>query len=149
MTAPRRRAKKAPLAIRTPPLPPAEPRTQELIGCDEDGNMSLWSVGNVLPMTAFDRSLYGHISGHYVINWKSHAITAHINGFRRDTLIVMFMCSGGNGIQMPFDDVEAMLLGKVIPDPEKEAELLEGFRQLREAMAARNAAPHRRRGRIQ
>lgn len=102
-------------------------------------------------MTAFDFdwSLNGDINGHYVIDWKNHAITAHINGFRRDTLTVMFMCSGSNGIQMPFDDVEAMLLGKVIPDPEEKAKLEERFRQLREAMAARNAAPHRRRGRIQ
>ena len=53
------------------------PNSQELIGCDEDGNMSLWSVGDVLPMTAFDFdwSLNGDINGHYVIDWKNHAIT--------------------------------------------------------------------------
>ena len=72
MTAPRRRAKKA-LATRTPPLPAAEPRTQELIGCDEDGNISLWSVGNVLPMTAFDFdwSLNGDINGPLSIPTKA------------------------------------------------------------------------------
>jgi hypothetical protein len=143
--------KKAVHPVKPPALAPLETRRQELIGCDEDGNMSLWDTGNVRPLTAFEphNPPWMIDSGHYVIEWKGHAITVHLGNATGGRITVLFMCSGAGYLYMPREVVEPMLLGKVIPDPEHEARMAEGFKKLTEAMCASNHAPHRRRGRIQ
>jgi hypothetical protein len=134
-------------------LPPALPtspevRETELIGVDEDGNMTLWQVGNVQPVTAFETDGIWIKGGHYVIQWKGHAITVHCNGGVGGLISVQFMCSQNLVLYMPLAEVEAMLLGKVIPDPKREAEILLLLKQWVEAMHRRQQAPHRLRGRI-
>ncbi len=123
-------------------------RDVELIGVDEDGNMSLWQRGDVQPITEFGGDGHWIESAHYVIEWKGHAITVQCRGSRYGSICVLFMCGGGYSVQMPFAEVEAMLLGKVIPDPEHEARIHMALESLLEAMRASNAAPHLRRGRI-
>ena len=51
-------------------MPTAQLRRQELIGLDEEGNMSLWDTGDVLPVQAFEADGPWIKSGHYVIDWK-------------------------------------------------------------------------------
>jgi hypothetical protein len=52
-------------------------RTTELIGMDTDGRMYLWSTGEVRPVSAFEVDGYFIKDGHYVIQWRDHAITVH------------------------------------------------------------------------
>jgi hypothetical protein len=142
------RRKKAAAAL--PPAPPILPevRETELIGVDEDGNMSLWQVGNVQPVTAFETDCVWIKSAHYVIQWKGHAITVHCSGWAGGMLGVLFMCSRGAEVRMPCHEVEAMLLGEVIPDPEHEAKILMLLKGACEALHHQQQSPHRRRGRI-
>jgi hypothetical protein len=148
MSAPRRATR----PTKAPAPPPAAPapmiRNTELIGLDEDGNMSLWDTGDVQPLTEFGGSGPYIEGAHYVIQWKGHAITVHCNGSRYGNIRVLFMCSAGDAKQIPFDEVEAMLLGKVIPDPEHQARIMLMFAQIKEAMSAKHQAPHLRRGKI-
>jgi hypothetical protein len=123
-------------------------RDVELIGVDEDGNMALWASGDVQPLSQFGGSGPYIESAHYVIQWKGHAITVHCNGSRYGNINVLFMCSASDTKQIPFDDVEAMLLGKVIPDPESQARIRMMLDRLTKAMRASNQPPHRRRGKI-
>jgi hypothetical protein len=44
--------------------------------------------------------------------------------------------------------VEAMLLGKVVPDPAAAAEISKGFKRIAKTTRAQNQAPHRQRERI-
>jgi hypothetical protein len=125
-----------------------EAREVELIGCDEDGWMSLWSVGMVRPVTRFESHGRWIEDGHYVIQWKGHAITVHCGNFADGTVSVLFMCSRLRSISLPRAKVEAMLLGKVIPDPEAVARISESLRQLSDSLHARTRAPHLQRGRI-
>jgi hypothetical protein len=144
-----RRATRRTKALAPPPASPAPMiRNTELIGVDEDGNMALWSRGDVQPITEFERGGPYIESAHYVIQWKGHAITVHCNGPRYGNINVLFMCSASNTQQIPFDEVEAMLLGKVIPDPEHQARIRITLERLTEAMRAKNQAPHLRRGKI-
>jgi hypothetical protein len=127
-------------------------RTTELIGMDEDGRMYLWDTGEVRPITAFESDADGLIKhGHYVIQWKGHAITVHcgmalVRGVWR--ISVQFMCSDAPVLYMSRAEVEPMLLGEVIPDPELEAQILRELKAWGEAIDAAHRAPHRRRGRI-
>ncbi len=126
------------------------PREMELIGVDEEGRMSLWDTGLVQPVSAFTTTEGGQYieSGHYVIEWKGHAITVHCGNRTDGTVSVLFMCSGGGGLSMQRAEVEPLLLGKVIPDPVKAAEITRLLEGLVESLAARRQAPHLRRGRI-
>jgi len=126
------------------------PREMELIGVDEDGQMSLWDTGLVQPVSAFETTEGGQYieSGHYVIEWKGHAITVHCGNRTDGTVSILFMCSGGGSFSMQRAEVEAMLLGKVIPDPIVQAEIREGLKRLTENLKASRQAPHLRRGSI-
>jgi hypothetical protein len=144
--APRRAGPRAKAA---PPLPAsAEPRMTELIGLDEDGNMALWDTGNVQPVTAFEVDGRWIKSGHYVIQWKGHAITVHCGNTAGGLISVQFMCSRNWTIYLPRPEVEAMLLGKVLRDPEHVARLTALIDMAITALHAQAHAPHRRRGRI-
>lgn len=125
-----------------------EAREMELIGCDEDGRMSLWDVGMVQPVTTFKSNGRWIESGHYVIQWKGHAITVHCGNFAGGSISLLFMCSRQHALSLPRAKVEAMLLGKVIPDPKQTAKVTEMLRQLVDAHHARTRAPHLQRGRI-
>jgi hypothetical protein len=144
------KAKRASLPVDIRPLPQSETRTTELIGVDEDGVMSLWSVGEVRPITAFRTTDEGRWikSGHYVIDWKGHAITVHCGNLINGGVSVLFMCSAGNGTSMTRAEVEAMLIGEVVPDPKIEANILRQLEELSAILKRRNQAPHRLRGRI-
>jgi hypothetical protein len=61
---------------------------------------------------------------------------------------VLFMCSRRHMLSLSRAKVEAMLLGKVIPDPKQTAKITEMLRQIADAHAARTRAPHLQRGRI-
>jgi hypothetical protein len=142
----RRKRAQADLPPALPTLP--EARETELIGVDEDGNMSLWQVGNVRPVTAFETDGIWIKGGHYVIQWKGHAITVHCNGGVGGLISLQFMCSRNWVLYMRLAEVEAMLLGKVIPDPEHEARILLSLKEWGEALHRSQQVPHRRRGRI-
>ena len=91
-------------------------------------------------------------SGHYVIQWQGHAITVHCGSVldgRKWKVGVKFMCSRGPALCMARAEVEAMLLGEVVRDPEAEARILQQLLELHEAFTARHQAPHRRRMRMQ
>jgi hypothetical protein len=60
----------------------------------------------------------------------------------------MNLCSRNMHVYLPRPEVEAMLLGKVILDPEHEAQMMLLFEELEERMDAQAHAPHRRRGRL-
>jgi hypothetical protein len=143
---------KAADGIRPPALPATlATRRQELIGVDEDGYMSLWDVGDVQPITAFESDTdYPWMieGGHYVIQWKGHAITVCLSNTLGDGIDVRFMCSAAGSLRMHRAEVEAMLLGKVIPDPVHSAEISKKFKRIMESMRAQNQAPHKQRGRI-
>jgi hypothetical protein len=124
---------------------------QELIGVDKAGNMSLWSTGTIDPLSALENNAShpGYIVGdHYVIWWKRHAITVHLNG--SDWVQVQFMCGALNSMRMARDEVEALLIGRVVPDRGKTSKIVELINETskawREAILAE--APGRRRGHI-
>jgi hypothetical protein len=60
---------------------------------------------------------------------------------------LLFMCSTGASRSVPRAEIEALLIGRVIPDEDKE--IMEMFEELKEAMRHRHRKPHRQRGRIQ
>lgn len=131
------------------PTRPVGTRNTELIGMDTDGQMYLWSTGNVRPITAFEIVAGRYIkNAHYVIQWKGQAITVHCSG-RCPSVIVQFMCNRGPVICMRQTEVEAMLLGEVVPDPELEARSARILKECNERIIAAQQAPHRRRGRVQ
>ncbi len=142
--------RRAGLPVDLRPLAVPETRTMELIGVDENGVMSLWDTGQVRPVAAFDTTGGGQWikSGHYVIDWKGYAITVHCGNFTNGSVSVLFMCSGGHELSMSRAEVEAMLIGEVIPDPEQAGMLSQALDELLEAMKRRNQAAHRLRGRI-
>ncbi len=131
-----------------PPASPAQPETRmtELIGLDEDGNMSLWAVGEVRPVSRFEGNGPWIDGGYYVVQWKGHAITVHCGNVTGRLVSVLFMCSRNMQIFLPRAEVEAMLLGKVIPDTAQQAATTAAFDCLLAARHARGQAPHRRRG---
>ena len=104
MSAPRR-ANRRIKALAPPPAALAPViRNTELIGLDEEGNMSLWQRGNVQPITEFERNGQWIEGGHYVIQWKGHAITVHCNGSAFGSISVQFMCSRNWTIGLPRPD---------------------------------------------
>jgi hypothetical protein len=127
---------------------------QELIGVDEAGNMSLWATGTIKQLSALENNAShpAYIDGgHYVIWWKRHAITVHLNGPRAGAVEVLFMCSGLMKTHLLCDEAEALLIGKVSQDGEKpKGEWAERFRELSKLMQEQRLAevPSRRRGRI-
>jgi hypothetical protein len=127
---------------------------QELIGVDEAGNMSLWSMGTIEPLStlppAAPNSAYID-GGHYVIWWKRHAITVHLSGARDRWIEVQFMCRGILKKSMLCNEVEALLIGKVSQSGEKtsdnwDEQFGEFMKRIREARLAEE--PNRRRGHI-
>jgi hypothetical protein len=137
------------------PSKKSDTRTTELIGMDIDGQIYLWSTGEVRPVTAFEDYRHGGLrlikSGHYVIHWQGHAITVHCGSVldgRKWKVGVQFMCSRGAPLCMPRTEVEAMLLGEVVRDPKAEERIPQQIIELTEAFTARYRAPHRRRMRM-
>ena len=141
--------RKAPKVAAQPAL-----RKTELIGLTDDGRMVLWDTGMVKPVNRFETSRSGVPfidSGHYVIDWKGHAITVHCDNELRGgrwVVGVQFMCSRGLSIGLPREEVEAMLIGKVIRDPVVEAEISGLLRALVDSIAAQKDTPANQRGRI-
>ena len=135
---------------KAPPAVVAEDREMELIGLAEDGRMYLWDVGMVRPVSAFKTDTSGHIEeGHYVIEWKGHAITVHCGNYVVGSRIpVLFMCNSGPELSLPRAEVEAMLIGKVIPDPILAARISENLRLLLQSVTRNQQNPQRQRGRI-
>jgi hypothetical protein len=137
-----RRATRRTKAAAPPPVAaPPMIRNTELIGLDEDGNMSLWQRGNVQPVTEFERVGPWIQGGHYVIQWRGHAITVHCNGPAFGTISVQFMCSRNWVARLPHLEVEAMLLGKVVDDPEETARTVALIKEAMEALHERQRAP--------
>ena len=130
-------------------LATTEPRMTELIGLTADGRKVLWSTDWVRPVSAFETSDGGRWikSGHYVIDWKGHAITVHCGNCADETVSVQFMCMEGV-LYMSRHEVERMLLGYVVPDPVAQAVITEKLRQLTRDLQASRDVPHRQRGRI-
>ena len=126
------------------------PRMTELIGLTADGRMVLWATGMVQPVSRFKAASDSRYieDGHYVINWRGHAITVHCGNFSSGAVSVLFMCSTMDPLAMSRAEVEAMLLGKVIPDPVAQAELRENMSRLLALLCAQNDTPERQRGRI-
>jgi hypothetical protein len=147
MNTPRRR----PRAPKPPKLAASPPRTTELIGLTDDGRMVLWSTGQVQPIDRFETGENGRWieSGHYVINWKGHAITVHCGNMMDGNVDVQFMCNAGSSQSFPRTEVETLLIGKVIRDEEARRQIMEAFAVLEEAMRHRHREPHLQRGRIQ
>ena len=124
-------------------------RTMDLIGLTDDGRLVLWSEAQqVRPITAFPTNGHSIESGHYVLNWKNHAVTAHLTTGAAGSVVVQFMCNRGPQLRMTRAEVEPLLLGIVVPDPAHEAEILRMLRELTADLTARQDAPHRQRGRI-
>lgn len=144
--APKRLRRNKPRKIEPAPAP----RKTELIGLTADGRLVLWDTGMVQPISRFETTDGGLWiqGGHYVIEWKGHAITVHCGNFTNGDVSVLFMCSRLDALAMPRAEVEAMLLGKVIRDPVIEAGISEALKQLLDGLIARQDAPHRQRGRI-
>ena len=127
-------------------------RSMELIGMAGDGRMFLWDTGNVQPVNAFETVRHGRRNfikgGHYIIDWRGHAIVVHCSARTDGKIGVRFMCSGGLGFDATRAKVEAMLLGRVVPDPDKDAEILRLIREFGAAVTASYQAPHRQRGNV-
>jgi hypothetical protein len=93
-------------AIRAPAAAPStELRKTELIGLTDDGRMVLWSTENVRPVSAFATTKRGYIDGgHFVIEWKGHAITVHCGNYdstpQSGLISVQFMCNGARSVPM-------------------------------------------------
>ncbi len=144
----RPRLPKAPQLAREPEL-----RRTELIGLTEDGRMVLWDVGNVRPCSTFPMDGQWIESGHHVINWKGHAITVHLGntlgrGPGEPLVSVQFMCSGTGSRAFRRGEIEPLLLGKVVRDPEEARKISEMLEELLKLTIARYDQPHRQRGRI-
>ena len=122
------------------------------MGLADDGRMVLWDVGMVRPISRFEVSTPPFIkSGHYVIDWKGHAITVHCGSEMRGGrwgIGIQFMC----GSVVAFAsraEAERMLIGEVVHDPEADKRLMEAFARIEEAERERYRAPHLQRGRIE
>jgi hypothetical protein len=129
----------------------AAPRKTELIGLTDDGRMVLWDTGMVRPISRFESDGRFIKSGHYVIEWKGHAITVHCGNQMRGArwgIGVLFMCSDATSVFMDQAEVEPLLIGEVVRDPESERRIVEAFERIREADRQWCQAPHLQRGRI-
>ncbi len=123
----------------------------DLLGLTEDGRLVLWSATEkVQPITAFPMSEHGDWikGGHYLIQWKSHAIVVHCAPLTDGCVIVQFMCSRAPRLPMARAEVERMLLGYVVPDLAMQSLILEALQEATEAYRARRDCPTNQRGRI-
>ncbi len=128
-------------------LPPAAPRTMDLLGIGKDGQLYLWEAAEqVQPVSTFEGRGSGIVSGHYVVEHEGHAVAVHCGNLADGRVSVMFMCGGLPDRYLPRKAVEAILLGRVVPDPVKDAEILRLLRECTDAAIARQTAPHRKRG---
>ena len=130
-------------------LPPSPARTMDLLGIGKDGQLYLWEAAQqVQPISRFERSGSGIKCGHYVIEYDRAAVTVHCGNLVDGRVVVQFMCGGERTVYLERKYVEAMLLGKVIPDPVAAAKISDMLRRLTEEAEARQTAPHRRRGQV-
>ena len=130
-------------------LPPSPVRVMDLLGLSKDRQLYLWQAATqVRPVSTFERRGAGIVSGHYVVEHDGVAITVHCSNLADGRVGVQSMCGGLRDWYLARKDAEAMLLGKVIPDPAKAAEISRLLRELNETMDARNTAPHLRRGKL-
>ncbi len=128
-------------------LPPAAPRTMDLLGIGKDGQLYLWEAAEqVQPVSTFESRGSGIVSGHYVIEHGGKAITVHCSNMADGRVGLLFMCGGLPDIALGRKTVETFLLGRVVPDPVKDAEILRLLRECTDAAIARQTAPHRKRG---
>lgn len=138
------------------PAMPARPsivhptRTTDLIGLTDDGRLVLWSAAaQVRPMTVHPTKGAPPANGHYVIEWKGHAITVHLSGQGGGKTCVQFMCSGSNScVTMTRARLALLVLGVVVHDPAVEAKILRNLQALIERHADRHDIPERQRGRL-
>ena len=122
-------------------------RIMDLLGVGKDGTLYLWEAAQkVRPISTFERNGSGIVSGHYVIEHSGAAVTVHCGNLADGRVSVQFMCGGLETLRLARKFVEAMLLGRVIPDAVKAAEITELLRQAAERLEARQTAPHLRRG---
>ena len=130
-------------------LPPSPVRTMDLLGIGKDGGLYLWdAAAQVRPISAFERRGAGIVCGHYVLEVNGRAITAHCHNLIDGRVGVQFMCGGLPDRYLPRKYIEEMLLGQVVPDPVKAAEISRLLREINEAMDARQTARHLRRGKL-
>lgn len=134
-----------PRCRRKPPAPAI--RTMDLLGIGKDGHLYLWDAAQqVRPVSTFERRGSGIVCGHYVIEHLGAAITVHCGNLADGRVSIQYMCGGLESLYLARKYVEPMLLGKVIQDPVKEAEILRLLREMTKDLQARHTAPHRRRG---
>ena len=133
---------------KAPKAPASGVRKTELIGLTDDGRMVLWSTGDVLPISKFPLDGPWIKSAHYVINWKGHAITVHLGNMTDGNVSLQFMCSQKGMRSVSRNDIEPLLLGIVVPDPEIEANILRRLEELTEMFQKSLDTPHRQRGRL-
>ena len=132
---------------RKPPAPAL--RTMDLLGLGKDGRLYLWEPDSkVLPCSRFERRGDGIVCGHYLVEWDGRAITVHCSNLTDSRIGVQFMCDGVRTLNMARKHVEEILLGRVIPDPVKAAELSRLLKEATEAVTRQQTASHRlRKGR--
>ena len=121
---------------------------QEMLGMDVDGSLYVWSTENIQPITGFD-DLGPHISsGHYLIWWRGHAVAAHLSS-RMDYMIdVQFMCNSGPTVAMERQEVEDIVVGKMIKDPEHHARMMASFDQIEKTLHLRQTSARKLRGKV-
>jgi len=128
-------------------LPPALPRTMDLLGIGKGAELYLWdAAAQVQPVSTFERRGSMIVSGHYVVEHGGKAVTVHCGNLVDGRVSVQFMCGGLPDRYLDRKAAEAILLGRVIPDPVQAAAITEGLRRLNEQVIARQTAPHRKRG---
>ncbi len=138
---------KLPRCRRKPPAPVV--RTMDLLGVGKDGGLYLWQAeSQVLPVSSFESRGKGIVTGKYVLEVRGSAVTVHCSNMANGTVGLQFMGGGLETIQLIRKAVEPMLLGKVIPNLAKEAEILRLLDELNKDLDAKNSAPHLRRGRL-
>jgi hypothetical protein len=89
----------------------------------------LWRCAvQVVPVDAFER--YGRWikSGHYLIDYKGHAIVVYCGNMSDDNISVQFVDEELTPYSFPRDIIESMLLGKVLASEEQRASEFEGKR---------------------
>jgi hypothetical protein len=117
---------------------------------DTDGRMYLWSTGEVRPVSAFEINGPFIKDGHYVIQWKDHAITVHCGNTLVDGKLrvsVQFMCNRGTVLSMPAMRSRQCFSARLC-GIRKWRQTLRKLKELHEAVTARHQAPHRRRMRM-
>ena len=109
-----RQTKKTPHRKRAPSLKTApQPVTMDLLGLTADGRLVLWSADEkVQPISAFAGDT---VCGHYVIEWRGYAVTAHLsNDYKNGDICTHFMGNSGPVYRFKRSYLEPLLLGWVI-----------------------------------